>query len=252
MEVRDRIQRITLANRRYGYRRVTAALRRQGFTVNHKKVLRLMRNDNLLAIRKRRYVLTTDSDHHRAVYPNWAKTLQIDGLNQLWQSDITYVRMRRSFVYLAIVMDSYSRRVIGWELGSSLEAVLAVNALRKAIELRRPKPGLVHHSDHGTQYASWAYVSLLEEHGSLISMSRRGNPYDNARVESFMKTLKSEEVNLQRYQSMDEARASIAEFIHAVYNQKRLHSALGYRPPEEFEQLLPPGEELRNPQFEFS
>ncbi len=246
------MQRITLTNRRYGYRRVTAELRRQGFTVNHKKVLRLMRNDNLLAIRKRRYVLTTDSDQHRAVYPNWANSLQIDGLNQLWQSDISYVRMRRSFVYLAVVMDSDSRRVIGWELGSSLEAVLAVNALRKAIELRRPKPGLIHHSDQGAQYASRAYVNLLEEHGALISMSRRGNPYDKARVESFMKTLKSEEVNLQTYQSIDEARASIEEFIDAVYNQKRLHSALGYRPPQEFEQLLPSSEELRNPQFEFS
>ncbi len=221
------MQRITLTNRRYGYRRVTAELRRQGFTVNHKKVLRLMRNDNLLAIRKRRYVLTTDSDQHRAVYPNWANSLQIDGLNQLWQSDISYVRMRRSFVYLAVVMDSDSRRVIGWELGSSLEAVLAVNALRKAIELRRPKPGLIHHSDQGAQYALRAYVNLLEEHGALISMSRRGNPYDNARMESFMKTLKSEEVNLQTYQSIDEARASIEEFIDAVYNQKRLHSALG-------------------------
>ena len=140
------MQRITLANRRYGYRRVTAELRRQGFTVNHKKVLRLMRNDNLLAIRKRRYVLTTDSDQHRAIYPNWAKNLQIDGLDQLWQADISYVRMRRSFVYLAVVMDSYSRRVVGWELGPSLEAILAVNALRKAIEFRCPKPGLVHHS----------------------------------------------------------------------------------------------------------
>ncbi len=221
------MQRITLANRRYGYRRVTAELRRQGFTVNHKKVLRLMRNDNLLAIRKRRYVLTTDSDQHRAIYPNWAKNLQIDGLDQLWQADISYVRMRRSFVYLAVVMDSYSRRVVGWELGPSLEAILAVNALRKAIEFRCPKPGLVHHSDQGTQYTSRAYVSLLEENGALISMSRRGNPYDKARMESFMKTLKSEEVNLQTYQSMDEARASIEEFIDAVYNQKRLHSALG-------------------------
>ncbi len=252
MEVRDRIQRITLTNRRYGYRRVTAELRRQGLTVNHKKVLRLMRNDNLLAIRKRRYVRTTDSDHHRARYPNWAKTLQVDGLDQLWQADITYLRMRRSFVYLAIVMDSYSRRVIGWELGPSLEAVLAVNALRKAIEFRRPKPGLVHHSDQGTQYTSRAYINLLEQQGALISMSRRGNPYDNDRAESFMKTLKSEEVNLQTYQSMDQARASIEEFIDAVYNQKRLRSALGYRPPAEFEQLLPPGEDLRNPQFEFS
>ena len=147
IELRDRIQRITLSNRRYGYRRVSAELRRQGFTVNHKKVLRLMRNDNLLAIRKRRYVLTTDSDQQRAAYPNWAKTLQADGIDQLWQADITYVRMRRSFVYLAVVMDSYSRRVVGWELGPSLEAILALKALRQAIQLRRPQPGLVHHSD---------------------------------------------------------------------------------------------------------
>ena len=178
IELRDRMQRITLSNRRYGYRRVSAELRRQGFRVNHKKVLRLMRNDNLLAIRKRRYVLTTDSDQHRAAYPNWAQTLQVDGIDQLWQADITYVRMRRSFVYLVVVMDSYSRRVVGWELGSSLEAVLALKALRKAIELRRPKPGLVHHSDQGVQYGSRAYVELLEQSGALISMSRRGNPYD--------------------------------------------------------------------------
>ena len=188
MELHDRIQRITLSNRRHGYRRVSAELRRQGFTVNHKKLLRLLRNDNLLAIRKRRYVLTTDSDQQRAAYPNWAKTLQVDGTGQLWQADITCVRMRRSFACLAVVMDSYSRRVLGWELGPSLEAILAVNALRQAIELRRPQPGLVHHSDQGVQYLSRAYVGLLEQCGALISMSRRGNPYDNARVESFMKT----------------------------------------------------------------
>ena len=184
IELRDRIQRITLSNRRYGYRRVSAELRRQGFTVNHKKVLRLMRNDNLLAIRKRRYVLTTDSDQQRAAYPNWAKTLQVDGIGQLWQADITYVRRRRSFVYLAVVMDSYSRRVVGWELGPSLEAILALNALRQAIELRRPKPGLLHHSEQGIQYVSRAYVGLLEQCGALISMSRPGNPDDNARLES--------------------------------------------------------------------
>ncbi len=252
MELRDRIQRITLSNRRYGYRRVAAELRRQGFRVNHKKVLRLMRNDNLLAIRKRRYVLTTNSDEHRAAYPNWAKTLQVDGIDQLWQADITYVRLRRSFVYLAVVMDSYSRRVVGWELGPSLEAILALRALRKAIELRRPQPGLVHHSDQGVQYVSKAYVGLLEESGALISMSRRGNPYDNARMESFMKTLKSEEVNLQNYRSMDQARASIADFIDAVYNQRRLHSSLGYRAPSEFETSLPPCQQLRNPSFGFS
>jgi len=250
-ELRDRIQRIVLGNRRYGYRRVTAELRRQGFTVNHKKVLRMMRNDNLLAIRKRRWVLTTDSDHGFGTYPNWARRLSVDGIDQLWEADITYVRMRSSFVYLAVVMDAYSRRVVGWELGPSLEAGLAVAALRKALEARRPSPGWVHHSDQGSQYASRAYVRLLDEHDALISMSRRGNPYDNARVESFMKTLKSEEVNLQNYRSMEQARAQIGEFIDAVYNQKRLHSSLGYRPPEEFEAGLEPRAERRNPRFEF-
>lgn len=252
MELRDRIQRITLSNRRYGYRRVSAELRRQGFCVNHKKVLRLMRHDNLLAIRKRRYVLTTNSDEHRAAYPNWAQTLEVDGIDQLWQADITYVRLRRSFVYLAVVMDAYSRRVVGWELGPSLEAVLAIKALRKAMESRRPRPGLVHHSDQGVQYVSKAYVGLLESCGALISMSRRGNPYDNARVESFMKTLKSEEVNLQNYRSMDQARASIADFIDAVYNRRRLHSSLGYRTPAEFEATAPPRQHPRNPSFSFS
>lgn len=249
--MRDHIQRIALGNRRYGYRRVTAELRRQGFTINHKKVLRMLRNDNLLAIRKRRWALTTDSDHCFGTYPNWARRLHVDGIDQLWEADITYVRMRNSFVYLAVVMDAYSRRVVGWQLGPSLEAGLAVAALRKALEERRPSSGLVHHSDQGSQYASRAYVRLLAEHDALISMSRRGNPYDNARVESFMKTLKSEEVNLQNYRSMEQARTQIGEFIDAVYNQKRLHSALGYRPPEEFEAELEPRAERRNPRFEF-
>lgn len=231
---------------------MSAELRRHGFRVNHKKVLRLMRNDNLLAIRKRRYVLTTNSDERRAAYPNWAQTLQVDGIDQLWQADITYVRLRRSFVYLAVVMDAYSRRVVGWGLGPSLEAVLALKALRKAMESRRPRPGLVHHSDQGAQYVSMAYVGLLEGWGALVSMSRRGNPYDNAPVESFMKTLKSEEVNLQNYRSMEQARASIADFIDAVYNQRRLHSSLGYRAPAESEATAPPCEQLRNPSFAFS
>ncbi len=211
-----------------------------------------MRRDNLLALRKRRFVLTTDADHHLGVYPNWAAKLQVDGVDQLWAADITYVRMRRSFVFLAVLLDAFSRRVVGWELGPSLKAELAVNALRQALESRRPRPGLVHHSDQGVQYVSRAYVNLLEENGALISMSRRGNPYDNARAESFMKTLKSEEVNLQTYQSMAEARASIGEFIDEIYNQRRLHSALGYRPPAEFEAALPAAEAYRNPRFEFS
>ncbi len=252
--MRDRIQRIAIGNRRYGYRRVTAALRRQGFTVNHKKVLRLMRQDNLLAVGKRRFVLTTDAGHFLPVYPNLAANLRVDGVDQLWQSDITYIRLRETFVYLAVVLDAYSRRVVGWRLGATLEAELAVGALREALESRRPKPGLMHHSDQGVQYASRAYVALLEEHGAVISMSRRGNPYDNAKAESFMKTLKTEEVYLRRYRTLEEARGSIGAFIDEIYNERRLHSALGYRPPAEFEAALiePVRGAARNPQYEFS
>ncbi len=252
MELRDRMQRISLENRRYGYRRVTAELRRQGFLVNHKKVLRMMRKDNLLAVLKRRFVLTTDSNHFLPVYPNLAAHLNVDGVDQLWQSDITYIRLREAFVYLAVVLDAYSRRVVGWRLGTTLKAELAVGALRDALELRRPAAGWMHHSDQGVQYASSAYVELLEQHGAIISMSRRGNPYDNARAESFMKTLKAEEVWLQRYRTLGEARASIGEFIDEIYNQRRLHSALGYRPPAEFEALArPAATAARNPKYEF-
>ncbi len=253
VELRDRIQRIALENRRYGYRRVTAALRRQGLAVNHKKVLRLLREDNLLAVRKRRFVLTTEANHFLPVYPNLAGRLKVDGVDQLWQSDITYVRLREAFVYLAVVLDAYSRRVLGWKLGPTLEAELAVGALRTALERRRPAPGLVHHSDQGVQYAARDYVELLEQHGAVISMSRRGNPYDNARAESFLKTLKAEEVYLRRYRTLAEARASIGEFIDEIYNERRLHSALGYRPPAEFEALAPPAAtQARNPRYEFS
>ena len=253
MELRDRLQRMALENRRYGYRRVTAARRRQGGAVNHKKVLRMRRKDNLLAVRKRRFVLTTDSDHFFPVYPNLTGHLKVDGVDQLWQSDITCIRLRETFVYLAVVLDAYSRRVVGWRLGPTLEAELAVGAWREALEQRRPAPGLVPHSDQGVQYAARVYVELLEAHGAVISMSRRGNPYDNARAESFMKTLKAEEVSLQRYRTLDEARGSIGEFIDESYNERRLHAALGYRPPAEFEALaLPAATDARNPQYEFS
>jgi transposase InsO family protein len=233
--LRDLIQQIVLENRFYGYRRVTAELDHQGVVVNHKRVLRLMRADNLLAVRKQRFVFTTDSRHGYAVYPNLAPRLKLTGVNQLWVADITYVRLRETFVYVAIVLDAYSRRVVGWELAEDLRAELALGALDRALADRPVEPGIVHHSDRGVQYCCHAYVEKLRAHDFAISMSRTGNPYDNAKAESFMKTLKSEEVYLHQYRDQEEARASIQHFIEEVYNRKRLHSALGYRPPEEFE-----------------
>jgi putative transposase len=235
IELRDAIHKIVIENRFYGYRRVTAALHQKDWAVNHKRVLRLMRADNLLALRKRRYVWTTDSRHPFAIYPNLVPRLVVNGINQLWVSDITYIRLRETFLYLAVILDAYSRKAVGWELGDSLEASLATAALRHALADRHVEPGIVHHSDRGVQYASSDYVSLLESHGFLISMSRTGNPYDNAKAESFMKTLKCEEVYLQKYRDREEAHASIAHFIDEVYNHKRLHSALGYLTPATFE-----------------
>ena len=235
VELRDAIQQIVLENRFYGYRRVTAALQQQDWAVNHKRVLRLMRADNLLALRKRRYVLTTDSHHPFAIYPNLVPRLVVDDINQLWVADITYIRLRETFLYLAVILDAYSRKAVGWELGDTLEASLAVAALQRALAERALQPGMVHHSDRGVQYASNDYVALLESHGFLVSMSRTGNPYDNAKAESFMKTLKCEEVYLNTYRNRDEALASIAHFIDEVYNAKRLHSALGYLAPNTFE-----------------
>ena len=233
--VRDLIQRIVLENRCYGYRRVTAELGRRGVVVNHKRVLRLMRLDNLLAVRKRRYVFTTDSRHTYAVYPNLAAQVKLTAVNQLWVADITYVRLRETFLYLAIVLDAYSRRVIGWELGEDLGADLALGALNRALADRSVAPGIMHHSDRGVQYCSHAYVEKLQAHQFLISMSRTGNPYDNAKAESFMKTLKSEEVYLRQYRDQSDARSSIDRFLGEVYNDQRLHSSLGYLPPAQFE-----------------
>jgi transposase InsO family protein len=236
MGVRDLIQEIVLENRFYGYRRVSAELEHRGVMVNHKRVLRLMRADNLLAVRKRRFVFTTDSHHGYVVYANLAARLKLTGVNQLWVADITYVRLRETFLYVAIVMDAYSRRVVGWELGEDLRAELALGALNRALAERSIQPGIVHHSDRGVQYCCHAYVEKLQAHGFAISMSRTGNPYDNAKAESFMKTLKSEEVYLHQYRDQEEARASIQRFIEEVYNRKRLHSALGYLAPDAFEQ----------------
>ena len=238
MELRDAIQKLALEMPAYGYRRITMALRRGGWVVNHKRVLRLMRADNLLCLRRRAFVRTTDSDHQLRVYPNLARDLKVSGLNQLWVADITYIRLVLEFVYLAVILDACSRRVIGWALGRTLEAELALEALQMAIARGRVAPGLVHHSDQGVQYASGDYTKLLTEQGILISMSRRGNPYDNAQAESFMKTLKYEEVYRTEYLDFADARRRIGKFIESVYNQKRLHSALGYLPPAEFEQQL--------------
>lgn len=238
MELRDAIQKLAVEMPAYGYRRITAALRRGGWVVNHKRVLRLMRADNLLCLRRRAFVRTTDSNHQLRVYPNLARDMRVDGLNQLWVADITYIRLTLEFVYLAVILDAFSRRVIGWALGRTLEAELAVAALRLALAGGRVAPGLVHHSDQGVQYASGDYTELLTAHAILISMSRRGNPYDNAQAESFMKTLKYEEVYRTEYLDFADARRRIGKFLESIYNQKRLHSALGYLPPAEFEQQL--------------
>ena len=236
MEIRDQLQKVALESPAYGYRRVTHELRHRGFDINHKRVLRMMREDNLLCVRRRAFVVTTDSRHHLPVYPNLAGQMVPTAINRLWVADITYIRLQMEFIYLAVVLDAFSRRVIGWALGRTLEAELAVSALRMALAERKPQPGLVHHSDRGVQYASLSYTELLKQHQAKISMSRRGNPYDNAACESFMKTLKYEEVYRTEYRDLTEAHAGLALFLEQVYNQTRLHSALGYLPPAEFEQ----------------
>lgn len=238
IELRDQIQRLALDWPAYGYRRITAQLHRQGITANHKRVLRLMREDNLLCLRKRRFLATTDSSHRFSIYPNLVPELTLSTINQLWVADITYIRLLREFVYLAVILDSYSRRCIGWALEPYLEAELAVEALKMALANREVMPGLVHHSDRGVQYASAVYTDLLKERGIRISMSRRGNPYDNAQAERFMRTLKYEEVYLFEYETLAEARLRISQFLEQVYNQKRLHSAIGYLPPAEYEQKI--------------
>ena len=234
--LRDAIQRAALASRQYGYRRITHALRAQGWKVNHKRVARLMREDNLLAIRKRRFVpQTTNSQHDFDVAVNVARRLTPTAANQLWVADITYVRLGCVDVFVAVVLDAFSRKIVGWNLGPKLTTDLALTALNTAIESRQPAPGLIHHSDRGVQYASTAYVDLLLQHSMIPSMSRPGNPYDNAKCERFMKTLKQEEIRCFEYKDMEDLRANLSVFFDRYYNAARLHSALGYRSPEEFE-----------------
>jgi putative transposase len=241
-EVRSAIQQIALEHRRrYGYRRICAELRRRGMQVNHKRVLRMMRRDNLLSLRRRRFLVTTDSSHRFEVYLNLARRMKLTGIDQLWVADITYLRLKAEFVYLAVILDAFSRKVVGWALDRTLASRLTVVALERAIAQRRPRPGLVHHSDRGLQYARGDYVAILEKYGMVPSMSRPANPYDNASCESFMKTLKGEEIYANKYETLEHLRANIEEFIEQYYNRQRLHSALGYRSPEEFERQITEG-----------
>lgn len=239
-ELRSHIQRIVVEHRRnYGYRRVTRELRHQGWAVNHKRVARIMAEDNLLAIGRRRFVLTTDSRHDLRVFANLAARMELSGVDQLWVADLTYIRLREQFVYLAVILDAFSRRVVGWALDDSLHVELALAALRQALQSRRPPIGLVHHSDRGLQYASRQYVALLHQHGIWPSMSAAGNPYDNAKCESFMKTLKQEEIRTRYYGDRADLEAHLTEFLEQYYNRRRLHSALNYRSPEQFEASFP-------------
>lgn len=235
--LQDAIQGICLRHKYYGYRRVTASLRRQGHTVNAKKVLRLMRKDNLLAMRRKPFLVPPPGKPEGfVIVPNLVRGLVPSGPDQIWVADITYVHLARAFAYLAVILDAFSRKAVGWALEHSLDASLAVTALDLALHARRPPKGsLIHHSDRGVQYASLAYRQRLADHDVIISMSRPGNPFDNAKAESFMKTLKTEELSARSFKTIDDARIHIDDFIANIYNTERLHSALGYRSPLEFE-----------------
>ena len=234
-DLRDRIEQIVCEFPGYGYRRVTKQLHREGVQVNHKKVLRIMRESSLLCAVKHSYKRTTNSQHPYPRYPNLVKDTIVTGINQVWVADITYIRIATSFVYLAVILDSYSRKAVGYAISNRLETDLTLTALRMAVAERQPLPGCIHHSDQGVQYASLDYVKELKHHGFLISMARKGNPYENAQAESFFKTLKYEEVNLWNYRTLADVIERVPYFIQEVYNKKRLHSSIGYVPPEEFE-----------------
>jgi len=255
MELRSLIQQIAMQHRRrYGYRRISAELRRRGMLANHKRVARIMREDNLLAVQPRQFVLPTKSHHKLEVYLNLARRMKLTGIDQLWVADITYIRLKTEFVYLAVILDGFSRKVVGWSLDRTLGSRLASAALEQAMATRQPPPGVVHHSDRGVQYASGDYIAILAQHQMIPSMSRPANPYDNASCESFIKTLKREEIYANPYENLEHLRANIEIFIEQYYNQQRLHSALGYRSPEEFEQQMQHSEsttQFRGPTIEF-
>lgn len=240
IQIKDKIHQIAIEFPRYGYRRITKELHRRGLQINSKRVLNLMREDNLLCIKKTFVPRTTDSNHNHKIYPNLARDIEVTRINQLWVSDITYIQLPNEFIYLAVIIDVGSRRCIGWDLDRNIDTQLTLNALYKALECRAGQDlnGLIHHSDQGVQYASNAYIECLKEHDIQISMSRKGNPYDNAFAESFMKTLKYEEVYLADYRTFNEAYDNIENFIESVYNEKRLHSKIGYLPPIEYEEAL--------------
>ena len=239
--LRDAIQRNAVQHRSYGYRRIAPLIQRAGFVVGEEKVRRVMREDNLLAVRRRKFVVTTDSNHRFRIYPNLAECMELTAINQLWVADITYIRLRREFVFLAVVLDGFSRKAIGWELGRTLDTKLPLAALDHAIASRHPKPGWVHHSDGGTQYASNTYVQRVESCGAYLSMSRPARPWVNGMCESFINSLKREEIDARCYKTFAELLQHVEEFIEQIYNRVRLHSALRYHSPEEFERLQHPG-----------
>jgi putative transposase len=241
LQLRDAIHTIALDWPAYGSRRMTRELRKLGWKVNRKRVQRLMREDNLLCVAKRKFVITTDSAHPLPVYPNLPPSMEVKGINQLWIADITYIRLEEEFIYLAVILDAHSRRVIGWSLDDTMAESLTVAALKMALSEREVPPGLVHHSDRGVQYAAGGYTQMLKDNGITISMSRKGNPWDNAACESFMKTLKHEEVNRTEYRNLADARTRIGRFLESIYNDRRMHSSLDYRSPNEFESNLTTG-----------